>query len=279
MSTARRHWWVSLSTHAVLLVWVFLALFPIYFLFQASLRPGQQLYTTQLRLLPSSFDFENYRYMLFESNFPYWVRNSVLTAASTSLASLLAATPAAYAFSRLRFRGRSQILLALLALQSFPAVLSLIAIYLILKQIGLLGTLPGLVLSYASGTLVFLIWLMKGYFDAMPYELEEAAAIDGAGPFSTFRLVILPLATPVMAVAALMGFLAGWNEFVIASITLFDEKLYTVPVGMWTLADNYRVPWGWFAAASIMVTPPVLLLQLWLQRYLQAGLTLGSVKG
>ncbi|MBA3534200.1 MAG: ABC transporter permease subunit [Ardenticatenales bacterium] len=137
----------------------------------------------------------------------------------------------------------------------------------------------GLILAYTAGALVFTIWNMKGYFDTIPYDLEEAAMIDGATPTGAFIRVILPISTPGLAITALFGFLAGWNEFVFANVILQREALYTLPVGLFGMQENFRTPWGYFAAASLMTAIPVMIMFFIAQRYLVGGLTVGGVKG
>jgi arabinogalactan oligomer/maltooligosaccharide transport system permease protein len=259
-------------------------IFPVYFIFQASLRPGQTLYSTTLDLLPENPTLENYRYMLFDMPFPTWMRNSLYVALLTTAFTLLVATSAAYAFSRFKFIGRNVWLMIFLALQAFPGVLTLVPVYQILATISQntpvkLLNLQGLILAYTSGALVFCIWNMKGYFDTIPYDLEEAALIDGCTPTSAFLRIILPLSTPGLAITALFGFLAGWNEFPMANIILQRETLYTLPVGLFGLQDNYRTPWGYFAAGSLMIAVPVMIMFFLMQRFLVGGLTIGGVKG
>ena len=265
--------------YAILFVGVLFAIFPIYFVVQASLRPGQRLYSTNLQLWPSDATLENYRYVWNELPLPTWLWNSVQVAGITSLASLIISITAGYALSRFRFRGRGALLNSLLALQAFPALLALPAFYLILLRMQLLNTHAGLILIYSCGTIAFNIWNIKGYFDTIPFELEEAAMVDGATPTQVFRFIMLPLSRPILAVTALIGFLGGFSDFILANTVLFNELLYTAPVGIWTLQEGYRNPWGWFAAASLILATPITILFIYLQRHLISGLTAGGVKG
>lgn len=200
-------------------------------------------------------------------------------AVSTTVATLLISVSAGYALSRFKFRGRGSLLTSLLALQAFPAALALPAFYLVLLNLRLLNSHLGLVLIYAAGAIAFNVWNIKGYFDTIPIDLEEAAMIDGATPTQAFLRVMLPLARPVLAVTALFGFLAGFGDFIIATTVLFDPDMYTAPVGIFTLQDGYRNPWGWFAAAALIISLPVTILFLYLQRNLVSGLSAGGVKG
>jgi arabinogalactan oligomer / maltooligosaccharide transport system permease protein len=210
---------------------------------------------------------------------PIWIWNSVKVATLTSIASLIIAVSAGYALSRFRFRGRGGILTLLLVLQAFPAILALPAFYLILLRLNLLNTHAGLILIYACGAIAFNVWNTKGYFDTLPIELEEAAMMDGATPTQAFFRIAIPLARPVLAITALLGFLAGFGDFILANTVLFDEQLYTAPVGIFTLQVGYRNPWGWFAASALLLATPVTILFLYLQRHLVSGLTAGGVKG
>jgi arabinogalactan oligomer/maltooligosaccharide transport system permease protein len=271
---------VSLAVqYAILIAGVFFAVFPIYFVVQASLRPGNQLYSTNLQLWPTNATLENFQYVLTQIPLPTWIVNSVKVAVLTSAVSLIVAVSAGYALSRFRFRGRGAILTTLLALQAFPAILALPAFYLILLRFGLLNSHAGLVLIYACGAIAFNVWNVKGYFDTISIELEEAAMIDGATPTQAFLHIMLPLARPILAVTAFLGFLGGFGDFILANTVLFDEQLYTAPVGIFTLQVGYRNPWGWFAASALLLAVPVTVVFIYLQRHLVSGLTAGGVKG
>lgn len=265
--------------YAILLLGVFFAVFPIYFVLQASLRPGQQLYSTELQLIPAAPTLANFEYVLTRIPLLLWLWNSVKISAITTVVTLLITVPAGYALSHLAFRGRGGILTGLLALQAFPAALALPAFYLILLRIGLLNSHWGLVLIYAAGAIAFNVWNIKGYFDTIPLELAEAALIDGASATKAFLLVMLPLVRPVLAVTALFGFLAGFSDFILANTVLFEEALYTAPVGVFGLQNGYRNPWGWFAASALIIALPITALFLYLQRHLVSGLAAGGVKG
>ena len=268
-----------LLQYAILVLGTIFSVFPIYFVIQASLRPGNQLYTTDLQLFPTDATLDNFRYVLTQIPLLVWLRNSLTVAGATTIATLLITVPAGYALSRFVFRGRRTILTGLLALQAFPAALALPAFYLILLRLGLLNSHLGLILIYAAGATAFNIWNIKGYFDTIPIDLAEAATIDGATPTQAFLLVMLPLARPVLAVTALFGFLSGFSDFILANTVLFDEQLYTAPVGVFGLQNGYRNPWGWFAACALIIALPITALFLYLQRHLVSGLAAGGVKG
>ena len=271
--------WKSILAHIAVVLFLLFAIFPIYFLVAAAFRPGQALYSTNLELIPTAVTLDNFDHMINHTPLLTWLMNSLIVAGATTILSVCLATPAAYAFSRWDFPGRNAILSLMLALQAFPAILALIAIFVIFKEFHMLDTLWGLVLAYASGGLVFAIWNTKGYFDTIPVELEESARVDGASPTQTFVQVILPLARPVIAVTALLGFMAGWGEYIMAQTVLFNEAKYTSMVGLISLQTDYSQPWGWFAVGSIFAMIPVMVLFMVLQKNLVGGLTAGSVKG
>jgi len=258
------------------------ALYPVWFVFLASGRAGQRLLTLNLlgTFIPTEWTFENYQVMLFDQPFLNWIRNSFFVASMTTISCLLIATSAAFAFSRMKFYGREWGLVLFLAIQSFPGVLSLVPIAQLLTAMGLYGNLWGLIMAYVSGTLIFTTMNLKGYFDTIPIDLEEAAMIDGCGPVQSFFLIALPLARPAIAVTALFAFMAGWGEYVLASVLIpAPDSAKTAMVGLYKMANELAVPWGYFAAGAVMIIIPVLIVFLYLQRYLEGGLTLGGVKG
>jgi arabinogalactan oligomer/maltooligosaccharide transport system permease protein len=260
------------------------SLYPIWFVILASGRSGQRLFTLKLfdMFIPTSFTLENYQTMLSGGKYPFthWMFNSFIVAICTTIACMLVATSAAFAFSRFRFYGRSAGLILLLAIQAFPGVLSLVPVAQLLSAVGLYANLFGLVLAYVVGSLVFTTWLLKGYFDTIPIEIEEAAMIDGCGPIQSFLLIGLPMAKPALAVTALLAFMGGWGEYVFASVLIpAPDVKRTLMVGMYSLANTPSIPWGMFAAGAVMTIIPVMCVYLYFQRYLIGGLTLGGVKG
>ena len=260
------------------------ALYPIWFVILASGRAGGRLYTLDLlsMFLPTEFTFENYQIMLSGAPYPFltWMKNSAIVAGFTTIFCLLVATSAAFAFSRFRFYGREVGLILLLAIQAFPGVLSLVPVAQLLTAMGMYAKLQGLIVAYVMGNLVFTTWLLKGYFDTIPIEIEEAAMIDGCGPIQSFILIGLPMAKPALAVTALLAFMGGWGEFVLASVLIpAPDVRRTLMVGMYSLANNFSIPWGIFAAGSVMTIVPVILVYTYFQKYLVGGLTLGGVKG
>ncbi len=271
---------LSWVIYLFLAVMTLFSVFPIYFVVQASLNATQSLYSTNLQLYPTHPTLSNYNFVLTQEPFARWMFNSILVCSLATIIALVCATSGAYALSRFKFRGRQSSLLVLIALQTFPGLLAIYAYFDILQFMHLDGTPVGLAVVYAAGNIVFGVWNIKGYFDTIPIELEEAARVDGASYFTIFMQIILPLAAPALAASALFMFIGGWNEFVLAKLILNpDNNSLTVPVGLYQLQLENSTPWGYFAAAAVLVSAPLMALFLYLQRFFQAGLTIGSVKG
>jgi arabinogalactan oligomer/maltooligosaccharide transport system permease protein len=268
--------------YAMLAIMTLFALYPVWFAILASGRAGDRLYTLNLAgmFVPTEWTWDNYKILFTDKPFLTWIKNSLVIAGSTSVAALFLGTSAAFAFSRFKFRGREAGLILFLAIQAFPGILALVPIAQILSALGLFGKSLGLIMAYMAGTLVFVTWNLKGYFDTIPIDLEESGMIDGAGPIQSFVYIALPLARPALAVTALFGFMAGWGEFFLANILIpAPDAKKTVMVGMFQMAGEVNIPWGQFAAGAVMVIVPIVVIFLWLQRYLEAGLTVGGVKG
>jgi arabinogalactan oligomer/maltooligosaccharide transport system permease protein len=268
--------------YAILIFMTLFALYPIWFAILASGRAGDRLYTLNLAgmFVPTEWTWENYQILFTDKPFLTWIKNSLIIASCTAIAALFLGTSAAFAFSRFKFRGREAGLIVFLAIQAFPGILALVPIAQILSALGGFGKAWGLIIAYMAGTLVFVTWNLKGYFDTIPIDLEEAGMIDGCGPVQSFVHIALPLARPALAVTALFGFMAGWGEFFLANILIpAPDARKTVMVGMFQMAGEVNIPWGQFAAGAVIVIVPIVLVFLWLQRYLEAGLTVGGVKG
>jgi arabinogalactan oligomer / maltooligosaccharide transport system permease protein len=229
---------------------------------------------------PEHWSASNFVSVMSDQPFGRWVLNSLVVAIFTTLVGIFLSCTAAYAFSRFKFPGRRAGMMSFLVSQMFPGVLTLIPIYIIMVQLlGLGSSRLGLIIVYAATSIPFSVWMMKGYFDTIPKELEEAAIIEGASAGKIFWRIVLPLAKPAVAITALFSFMTAWNEFIVAATFMDKEDMYTAPVGLRFFVGGFSQQWGYFAAGSIIVSIPVVVLFLYLQKYLVSGLTAGSVKG
>jgi arabinogalactan oligomer/maltooligosaccharide transport system permease protein len=272
-------------SHLVGILALIFSLFPILFVLSASLNPLGTLSSSEL--IPREISLENYQ-DLFAGSFPRWLLNSLVIASLSAGLSMFISACAAFAFSRFRFRGRRSGLLGLLLVQMFPQFLAIVAIYLIFANITELwpvvgfNTSAGLLILYLGGALGVNTWLMKGFFDTIPKDLDESAKVDGATHVQVFFGIILPLVAPILAVTGLLGFIGAINEFLIASIFLTDDSSKTAAVGLYGLvADPLQknANFGLFAAGAMVLAIPTVALFLYLQRYIVGGLTAGAVKG
>lgn len=233
----------------------------------------------ELSFLPKDLTLENYRAILFDKPFLLWLKNSLLLSAGTIALSMLCAVPAAYAASRWRFAGRRGMLRSLLVLNAFPQVLSMFALFRVLRLTNTLNTHGGLMVIYAGSMCVFAVWNMKGYFDTIPREIEEASKIDGANDFQMILRVVLPLARPAIIVTCVMVLITVWNEYLFATTFLLDSRSYSLAGGLYQLQSNdYSRNWPVFTAASMLATLPLLLIFFRVQKHMVSGLTAGGVK-
>lgn len=253
--------------------------YPVVQIFSVSLRPADALYSTSLHPIPRGASLEAYRVMLFEKPMLLWLRNSLLVSLTTAVLGVALASSAAYALSRFRLRKKGAWLFAVLITQMFPATMLLLPLYLMMRELQLVNTLVGVVLAYTATALPFCIWTMKGYYDTIPRSLEEAALIDGLNELQTFWRVTLPLAAPALVITALFSFMTGWAEFMVARVLIVSQPLYTLPLGLESLANTFQTEWANYAAGSLLVAIPVVVLVLGLSRFLVGGLTLGGEKG
>lgn len=258
----------------------FVTLLPIIYAFTISFSGQNSLLSSDFSFIPKDFTLDNYKAVLFGEDIMVWFGNTVFLAAVTVILSLSIAVPAAYCFSRKRFPGRRMILRGLVLLNSFPAILSMFAIYRILRPMGLINSRLGLILVYMGTMAVFSLWNMKGYFDTIPVEVEEAAKIDGANAIQVVINIVMPLAKPSVVVTALMVLIYVWNEYIYATTFMTGEQNYTLAAGLNTLqATEMQGSWPVFAAASVTISIPVLVIFFLSQRYMTSGLTAGGVKG
>lgn len=268
-----------------IVLWLFVAivLFPILAIFSASVTKGTGFDTTQL--LPKSVTFENYKNVIQNTDFLLWVKNSLIICISVAVVQLLLTTPAAFAFSKLKFKFRSQGLMGLLILQMFPITMALPAIlticYGLYDSVGISGTdnLVIIILLLAGGS-AYNIWLMKGYMDGIPTDLIEAGYVDGCTTLQVFTKIVLPLMRNMLLVIFLFSFINAYSEFIYSSSLLKDPSVQTVSTGLRSfIKDKFASNWTQYSAAAIMASVPVVVLFMGLQKYVAGGLTAGSVKG
>lgn len=276
-AASRAGFWLGLIVLLTYLV------FPFVWALVSSFKPNEELFATPTRLLPKHPTLEHYRAVLASDDFLHAVRNSVFVASSTTAVSLAIGVLAAFALGRYRFRGRRLVLYVVLSMTLFPQIAILGALFELVNALHLYNRLPALTLSYLVFTLPFTIWVLTGFLEAVPVEIEESAYVDGASPFQVFSKIMLPLAAPGMVTTGLLSFIAAWNELLFAlSFTQTPDKrtvTYAMTSFTGTTSSAFEVPWGPVMAASILVTTPLLFLALVFQRRIIAGLMAGAVKG
>ncbi len=275
-----------LLVHLALIVASIIAVYPVLRIFSISLRPGNRALSTSLAIIPPDATLENYKLVLLgdpsrhlKSDFFLWVWNSLSITITTAIIGVILSATAAYAFSRFRFPGRGPSMVFLLTTQMIPAAMLLLPIYMMLAHLHLINSYLGLIIAYSVTSVPFSIWILKGYYDTIPPDLEEAARIDGATYIGAFYRIVLPLSTPALAIVFLFNFMGSWSEYIVARVVLQKQDMYTWPLGLWTYAGQYTLAAGRFAAGSILVAVPVMILFLYSSKWLISGLTLGSVKG
>ena len=276
------------TTLRLLIAFLFIAyaLLPVAFVIGTSLNASGGLQTSQI--IPTNPSLDNYRSLLSSQSNPFgrWMLNSLIVSTITSILTVALCSLAAYSFSRFRWKSRKRLLQGLLLSQVFPNILAIVAVFLMLQQIGrifpLLGlnTLGGLILIYLGGAIGFNTWLMKGFFDTVPRDLDESAMLDGASPWQTFTTIILPLVRPVLAVIFMLSFIGTYGDFLIARVLLTNTQQYTVAVGLSLfIGQQFGQRWGEFAAGAVLAAIPTMILFYISQSQLQGGLTSGAVKG
>lgn len=266
----------SLAAHAVMIVTVIICIFPMIIIISTSFKLPNAVF--DLKIIPSNPTLSNYQYVL-SGDFITWLLNSLKIGIMTTIVGLALAAPAAYAVSRWQFIGKQGLLLFFLVTQMFPAVLLIVPLYILFAQLNLLDNIFGLVIAYATTALPFSVWMLKNFFDTVPKELDEAARVDGFGPFQTFWRIVLPLTIPGIAVVAFFNFMAAWNEFMMAYTFLQSNSNLTLAIGIQRFVHQFGADWHYLSAAAVLVTLPVLIIFIWAQRYLVTGLTGGSIKG
>ncbi len=266
-------------TYAVLTAITVFALAPILWAFLTSLKPESDIVSSTLHYIPQHLTLENYSTIWRRSGFAHLVGNSAIVAILTVAICLLFGSFAAYSVSRYRFPGRTQLLLFFLVSRMFPVVLLLIPLFIMLRQLNLLDTHLGLALAYATFLLPLTIWMLKGFFDAIPVELEDAARIDGCTRVGTLFRIILPLARGGLAATAVFVAVSAWNEFLLALMLTTSNGSRTWPVGLQLMVGEFQLPWGQLCAGGVISIIPIIIFFGFIQKSLIRGLTSGAVKG
>lgn len=271
---------------AVAFLAILFSMFPVVLIFSTAINPVSTVTVTQI--IPENATLANFKTMLTDKQFPFtlWVWNSIKVSGTTAILVVGLTSLAAFSFSRFRFRGRKSLLRSVLLVQVFPNILAVTALYLILLAIGQiipafgLNSHGGLILIYLGGAMGFNTWLMKGFYDTIPRELDEAAYMDGASSWYTFSRIIFPLIRPILAVIFILTFISTYSDYLLARVMLTDKYQYTVAVGLSLfIGDQFSQRWNLFAAGALMAALPTLILFYLIQNQLQSGLTVGAVKG
>jgi trehalose/maltose transport system permease protein len=279
MNRATKRLLGTIAFYLLLVLIVLYTVFPFYWAIVSSLKSGSELF--KIEFWPSQPAWENYLAVFREQPFGRNILNSLFVAVSTVVLSLALAVAAAYALGRIQFRGRTVLLFTILGVSMFPQIAVLSGMFELIRALGLYNNLFALTLSYMIFTLPFTVWVLTTFMRELPKELEEAAVVDGAKPFTIVTKVFMPLMGPALATTGLLAFIAAWNEFLFALTFTLSSEMRTVPVAIALIsgASSYELPWGNIMAASVIVTVPLIVLVLIFQRRIVSGLTAGAVKG
>lgn len=268
--------YILLTLLVILILW---AVLPFLWMVSTAFKTTEETYTSPPLWIPHNPTIENFLYIVKRGAFLTYFRNSVIVAVSTTVISIILSSLAGYSFSRFKFFGGHSLLLLFLITQMFPGALLIIPLFQIIKFLKLLNTLYALILSHITFSLPLCTWLMKGFFDQIPRELEEAAMIDGCSRISAMIRVIFPLAFPGIIAASIFSFIGSWDEFIFALTFTSSDEVRTLPIGLQRFIGSYEIYWNHLGAASVLTTIPVIILFLFIQKYMVKGLTAGSVKG
>lgn len=277
----------SLGLHSALTLAALISILPALLILLNSFKSDQEIKSASgLHVLPKHWTLGGYHQVLTDNNgeFLIWLRNSVFVALVTMIIGVFLSATAAYVLSRFIFPGRKSVLNFFLVTQMFPAAILLVPIYQILIRFpifhfSMLDSIPGLLLAYSTIAVPFCTWMLKGFFDGIPKELDEAGALDGLSPYGIFRRIIFPLALPGIAVTCFFTFITAWNEVAFANVVEISPEHYTLPVGLRTYIFQFDQAWQKLSVSAVIVTVPSLIVFLFAQRYLVSGLTRGAVKG
>ena len=268
----------SIALHGTLLVAAFIALFPVAWVLLSSIKPKQSIQSSEITLFDNP-TLENYRAVLFDTSFPTWFLNSVVVAIFTMIIGIAMSATAGYALSRFNFAGKRGLMWVFLITQMFPVAVLIVPIYTLMSRLGLIDTKASLVIAYCTVAVPFCAWMLRGYFDTIPKELDEAAALDGLGPFGTFWRVVLPLARPGLAVTAFYTFLTAWGEVAYAIAFMQTDDHLTLGAGLQQFVPRYNPQWDLLTAGAVLIMLPAAVVFFFAQKHLVAGLTAGGTKG
>lgn len=263
--------------NALLLVGVFLTAMPFIYMIMASFKPGSELYTIPLRILPDNLYLGNYQLLFGQTNFMRWFFNSIVVALGRTILAIVLSLMAGYAFAKFNFRGRTILFVLLLATLTLPIYVILVPLYTMMVRLGWTDSYTSLILPFAANAVG--VFLARQYLLSVPNEMLEAARIDGAGEWNIFWRIILPIAQPITATMAILFFSAAWKDYIWPLIVLTDDKMFTVSLGLPSLVGPYRQEYGAIMAGSFMVTLPILVIFLIMQRRFIEGIMAGAVKG
>jgi len=263
----------------LVLMLLFSVVFPFYWMLASSFKSFGELFSAEPTLFPEHISFESYRKAFTQNNLGIYIVNSFKVSAASVAITLVLAVLAAYALARLRFRGKGASSAFFLLVYLFPAILLVIPLFIILSRLRLQDTHTGLIITYVTQTLPVAVLMLANYFRSIPFDIEEAALVDGCSRMGVIRRVTLPLAAPAIATVSLYVFVIAWNEFLFAFVYLNSGELFTLPIGINQIYQSLHTAWDQVMAASVIVTVPVIVLFIWFERYLVAGLTGGGVKG
>ena len=269
---------MSVLLHTGMLVAVLWSLFPVLWVLLSSFKPGYAIRSSEISLIKDP-TLDNYRRILTETSFPTWFLNSVVVAIFTMVIGIAISATAGYALSRFNFPGKRGLMWVFLLTQMFPVAILIVPIYTIMADLGLINTKASLVIAYLSVAVPFCTWMLRGYFDTIPREFDEAASLDGLGPFGTFWRVILPLARPGLAVTAFYTFLTAWGEVAYAIAFMQSEKNLTLGAGLQQFVPAFNPQWEFLTAGAVLIMIPAAVVFFFAQRHLVAGLTAGGTKG
>ncbi|WP_372728439.1 sugar ABC transporter permease [Nocardioides sp.] len=277
-ATRRRSRGMSVLLHGTLALASFIALFPVLWILLSSLKPGYAIQRSEFRLFVDP-SLDNYRHVLTQTNFPDWFLNSLIVAAFTMVIGISMSATAGYALSRFNFPGKRGLMWVFLLTQMFPVAILIVPIYTIMARAGLIDTKASLVIAYCTVAVPFCAWMLRGYFDTIPRELDEAAALDGVGPFGIFWRIVLPLARPGLAVTAFYTFLTAWGEVAYAIAFIQTDSKLTLGAGLQQFVPRFNAQWENLTAGAVMITIPAAIVFFFAQKHLVGGLTAGGTKG